>query len=90
LIRPRFIITKEKPNKQCIDLSKSFNRVTEKGGIWISPRVRPEGEQEILKSDGGGDEVADLDEQQHCVAGEEEEEDRVTGEEEEEDLVAGE
>jgi hypothetical protein len=30
-----------------------------------------EGEQEILKSDGDGDEVADLDEQQHHVAGEE-------------------
>jgi hypothetical protein len=49
-----------------------------RGEIWISPRVRLEGELEILKSDGGGSEV-DLDEQQHRVAGEEEEEDHLAG-----------
>jgi hypothetical protein len=34
LIRPRFIITEGETNKQRIDLSKSFNHITDKGGKY--------------------------------------------------------
>jgi hypothetical protein len=60
-VQPRFIINKVNSNKQLIYPSQTSNYVLRKWGRMDFTSGEPDWLQKMRDSDGGGEEVADLD-----------------------------